>query len=52
MATTVGARTAYLVRHNDRHLVAVFWGADAPEEAASWNARGYLVEQIDATAVV
>lgn len=51
MATTIAARTAYLVRHHDRHVVAVFWGADAPEEAQSWNDRGYLVEQIDAAAV-
>lgn len=47
MAVALAAETAYVVLDHGAHVVAMFWGADAPEEAADWTARGYRVEQVD-----
>jgi hypothetical protein len=37
--------TAYVVRDPAERVVLVFWGAQAAEEAASWAARGYRVDE-------
>ena len=47
MSLVTEAVTAYVVRNDDGRVVAVFWGADAPEEARHWTERGYRGEQID-----
>ena len=47
MSLATEAVTAYVVRGDNGRVVAVFWGADAPEEARSWVERGYRVDQID-----
>lgn len=47
MAVLTAMETAYVVRNRTSGVVAMFWGADAPEEAQDWAARGYEVEKVD-----
>ena len=47
MSLAIESVTAYVVRDDGGRVVAVFWGADAPEEAQRWTERGYRVHEID-----
>lgn len=54
MAATVtvqATETAYVVLDDTARVVAMFWGADAPDEAADWTGRGYRVESVDASLI-
>jgi len=54
MAATVmvqASDTAYVVLDDTARVVAVFWGADGPAEAAEWTDRGYRVESVDSSLV-
>jgi len=54
MAATLTARasgTAYVVLDDAARVIAVFWGADAPDEALDWAERGYRVESVDASLI-
>ncbi len=54
MTATVTAHpsgTAYVVLDDTARVVAMFWGADAPDEAVDWTERGYRVESVDASLV-
>ncbi|HET7654334.1 MAG TPA: hypothetical protein VFK42_14950 [Acidimicrobiales bacterium] len=54
MTATVTAQasgTAYVVLDDTARVVAMFWGADAPDEAVDWSERGYRVESVDASLV-
>jgi hypothetical protein len=47
MTATVTLQTAFVVLDDEARVVAMFWGADAPQEAADWAERGYRVESVD-----
>jgi hypothetical protein len=54
MTATVTAQatgTAFVVLDETARVVAMFWGADAPDEAVDWTERGYRVESVDASLV-
>lgn len=54
MTATVTAQasvTAYVVLDDTARVVAMFWGADAPDEAGDWTERGYRVESVDASLI-
>lgn len=54
MAATVTAQvsgTAYAVLDETARVVAMFWGADAVDEAVDWTERGYRVESVDASLI-
>lgn len=54
MTATVTAQvsgTAFVVLDDTARVVAMFWGADAPDEAVDWTERGYRVESVDASLV-
>jgi hypothetical protein len=38
---------AQVVRGTAGRVVVIFWGKDAPAEAAEWSAQGYRVETIN-----
>jgi hypothetical protein len=43
--------TVHVVLDSEARVVAMFWGADAPDEAAEWADRGYRVESVDASLI-
>jgi hypothetical protein len=49
--TPQASGTAYVVLDDTARVVAMFWGADAPDEAVDWSERGYRVESVDASLV-
>lgn len=54
MSATVATayETAFVVLDADARVVAMFWGADAPDAARDWTERGYRVESVDSSLVV
>lgn len=51
-AVVTATKHTYVVRGGDAHVVAMFWGADAPAEARYWTDRGYRVESVDSSLIV
>jgi hypothetical protein len=49
--TAQASETAFVVLDDTARVVAMFWGADAPDEAAGWTERGYRVESVDASLI-
>ena len=43
--------TVHVVLDADARVVAMFWGADAPDEATEWSTRGYRVESVDSSLI-
>jgi hypothetical protein len=50
-AVVHATETVHVVLGTDARVVAMFWGADAPAEAAHWTDRGYRVESVDSSLV-
>jgi hypothetical protein len=47
MSTTTVDFRAQVVRGAGDRVVVIFWGRDAPAEAAEWAGRGYRVDTVD-----
>lgn len=49
---TTAQKSGFMVRDSHDRVVLMFWGADAPHEAAMWAGRpGYSVEYVAIEAV-
>jgi hypothetical protein len=50
-AVVTATETAFVVLDAGARVVAMFWGADAGDEAAYWADRGYRVESVDSSLI-